>query len=126
MLRQYTRKFQLFWSGKGRFIFLRLETGDPVCPDIQYRTLDHRGIGEHQRDGLVLVNVALLGIRQLAKRGARLVEQGLPSQFRGPFPQLPFIDAGFLIVVKLIGYFLLFQPFAGLLDGIAIRDSKHG
>src|SRR5205085_2188395 len=51
---------------------------------LEHRPLDQRRLRQHQRDGLLLGEALLVLVRQLAERGAGLVQQGLPADLFGP------------------------------------------
>lgn len=83
---------------------------------VQQRTFNDCRLRQHQRDGCVgiITGVALRFI-QLAPGGTAGIEQRLPTQLRDETAQLLFGQAVGAVVVKMIGYALIFQPAAGFL-----------
>jgi hypothetical protein len=51
-------------------VAIRLEADDALRPEVEHRTLDHRGLLGHQRQRLALVQAFLVGIGQLLEGGA--------------------------------------------------------
>src|SRR5690606_22275634 len=76
-----------------------------------------------QFDGLGLIEIGLLGVVEFARRGACTVEDCLPAVFVAPGFQMGAVDAGALVVMKVIAQPLLIEPGAGLLHGVTGLDT---
>ena len=61
---------------------VRLESDQQFAAEIEHRALDHRGLRQHQRQRLALVEAFLVAVRQLLERRAGAVEQRLPARLR--------------------------------------------
>src|SRR5690606_22288438 len=90
--------------------------------DLQHGPLDHRRLREHERDGLALVERALLVVRQLAKGRAGPVEELFPARSTAPPLEPLRVDAVLLIVVKRVLDRVLVEPRTRLLYRVAIPD----
>jgi hypothetical protein len=84
-------------------IFVRLEADQNLAAGkFQYRALDHRGLRQHQRDGLFLRKPFLILIGQFLECRAGAVEQNFPTDFLRPAFQLAALDAFRLVVLKIV------------------------
>ena len=57
---------------------------DQTVAGFQHRSLDHRGLRQHQGQCLLFVQAILVGIRQFAEGRARAVQQDFPADLPGP------------------------------------------
>ena len=73
---------------------VRLESDQQFAAEIEHRPLDHRGLRQHQRQRLALVQAFLVAVGQLLERRAGAVEQRFPADFVGPLLELVLGDAG--------------------------------
>ncbi|MCY1249049.1 hypothetical protein D9M72_625500 [compost metagenome] len=80
-------------------------------------------MGQHQFDGLGLVEIGLLFIGELAKRGARAVQDNLPAVLVTPLRQVLAVDAQGLVIMKAVIHGMIIEPGPRFLHGIARFDS---
>src|SRR5262249_20995353 len=73
--------------------------------------------------GFRLVEVVLVGMRQLAEGDAGAVEQRLPTDLPAPLLELVLSDACRLVVVKVVSDAMAVEPGARLLHGVAVLDA---
>src|SRR4051812_6330841 len=107
-------------------VLLGLESHQELAADIEHRTLDHRRLREHQRDGLLLREPFLVLVRELAERGAGAVEQRLPTGCARPALERAAVDAGTLVIVEAVRHAAVVEPGARLLHGVAVLDAVDG
>ncbi|EGE58963.1 hypothetical protein RHECNPAF_2530037 [Rhizobium etli CNPAF512] len=107
-------------------INFRLETDQQLAASFQHRPLDHRRLLEHQRDRPLPGQILTLGIGQFAECRAGAVEHGVEAGLVDPGFEMGAVDAVRLVIVKLIGDLVFFQPAAGLLHRVAILDAING
>ena len=81
----------------------RREAEQAALAEVEQGPLDHRGLGQHQRDRLVFVEADFVAVRQLAEGGAGAIQQFLPAKLGGPAAQPRRVDARNLVVVEIIG-----------------------
>ena len=110
----------------GSVVKVRAEAQNAARAEVQHGALDHRRQGQHQRDGLILVEILLLVLGTLSECRPGPVEQLLPAQLSGPGAQPRLVDPGFLIVVEGVDDPARVEPGAGLLDRVAIGDAVEG
>src|SRR5690606_32721974 len=113
-------------GSEGSGVQVRLEADQSPWADIQYRSFYHRGVGLHERDGLVLVKVLLVGIIQPAEGGSLAVEDLLPAMLFTPGVQALGVNAFLLVVVEVVLDTMLVQPGAGFLHGVTGLDAVQG
>src|SRR5690606_7093100 len=63
-----------------RLVLRRLEPDDEALAELDYRSLDERGLRQHERQGLFPVEAFLLLRRELAKGRSRAVQKRFPSE----------------------------------------------
>src|ERR1700730_1157831 len=100
-----------------------LEADQKLAADIEHRPLDHRGLGDHQRDRLLLAEAFLVLVRQLAEGRAGAIEQALPADLGGPAFEAAALDAGRLVVVEVVGDAVAVQPGPRLFHRVTILDA---
>ena len=83
-------------------ISLRAEANEQRLSLLEHGPLDHGRLLNHELDSPRFRQTGFRGFRKLSKRGAGAVEQHLPADGLGPFPEGRPIDAGNLVVVKLM------------------------
>src|SRR5690606_18932107 len=108
-----------------RLVLRRLEPDDEALAELDYRSLDERGLRQHERQGLFPVEAFLLLRRELAKGRSRAVQKRFPSEPIAPRGESRTIDAGHLVVVKRVAHPCRVEPGARLLHGIAVADTVH-
>ena len=111
---------------KRQCVQLGLEADQTPWADIQYRSFYHRGVGLHQRNGLVLIQVLLVRIIELAEGGALAVQDLFPAVLLAPAAQTFGINAFLLVVMEVVVDTMLVQPGAGFLHGVTGLDAVQG
>src|SRR6478735_4565258 len=110
-----------------RLIDLRLEADDRLAlAEVEHRALDHRGLGEHQRDGLAGIEPLLLIVGQRAEGRAGAVQHGLPAMFLDPALERDLVDPVSLVIVEAVGRAMAVEPAARLLHRVAVLDAVDG
>ena len=108
-------------------VLLRLEADQQLAAaKIEYWAFDHRGLRQHQRDGYLLCDAALVLIGQFLESRAGTVEQRLPAHLLRPAFQLCVFDAGGFVVVESIIDAVIVEPCTRLLHGVAVFDAVEG
>src|SRR5690606_2440423 len=106
-----------------RRVLLRLEAYLDGAVLFENRALDHRRLRQHQLDGLRLVEIRLLLVRQLLEGRAGLVQHLLPAGGGAPALKLLARNALRLVVVEGVVDAIVLQPGEGLLHRVAILDA---
>src|SRR5882724_4524346 len=104
----------------------RLEADQQFAAEIEHRPLDHRGLLQHQSDGLAFVQAFPVAVGQFAERGAGAIEQRFPAEFIGPLLEFFLGDAFGLVVMETVSYAMAVEPGARLLHGVAVLDAVYG
>jgi len=89
---QIPRYLGLSQSGDSRSVQFGFEANQGFVAKIQHRALDHRGLSEHQLNGLFLIEVGFLRLVQFAKGRAGAVEYRLPAMLVAPTGQVVAIE----------------------------------
>src|SRR5208282_2406771 len=93
----------------------RLESDHELAAaEVEHRPLDHRRLRQHQRHGLLGVEMVFVFLRKFTEAHAGAVEQRLPANFLAPSLQPLAFDPGGLVVVEGIVDAVLVQPSARL------------
>ena len=113
-------------SGEDGGVDLGLEADGQAPVHIEDGPLDHRRLGDHQRDGLVLVDALLVGVGKRPEGRAGPVEQHVPADLAGPGLQRRRVDPDRLVVVEGVGDAAPVEPGPRLLHGVAGLDAVQG
>src|SRR5262249_27163716 len=81
-----------------------------AAAEIEHRTFDHRWLPQHQCDRFLGIDAILVLVRQLAKGGAGAIEQRLPTGLLRPLFEPRALDAGALVIVKVVIDAVLVEP----------------